>query len=237
MWVSQYAKDKSVVDIGCGHGYGSDFLSNGIAKTVLGIDTDLKAIEYARAHYARPNLSFRVVDVCSNESIGEFDVAISFEVLEHLVNVDAYLTFVRRCLNERGSFFLSTPNRLFAERVYVGGKSPNPLHVKEYTPTECLELLQRYFEVEGIFMEYGTTGLDETTVKDFHQIRKVPIPGLVKRLLPVGVKEWYLNKFSVRGPHNKRGRYREFAIEQVTTVSQLDRTKSTQLFRARHKYL
>src|SRR5881398_401803 len=51
------ARAKRVLDAGCGAGYGSAELAD-VAERVTGIDIAAEAMEYARAHYARPNLSF-----------------------------------------------------------------------------------------------------------------------------------------------------------------------------------
>src|ERR1039458_7500410 len=51
------ARGKRVLDAGCGAGYGSAELAD-VAESVTGIDIALVAVEYARAHYALPNLAF-----------------------------------------------------------------------------------------------------------------------------------------------------------------------------------
>ena len=52
------ARGKRVLDAGCGAGYGSAELAD-VAESVTGIDIAPEAVEYARAHYALPNLALR----------------------------------------------------------------------------------------------------------------------------------------------------------------------------------
>ena len=48
----QFIKDKNIIDIACGEGYGSNQLA-GVAKTVTGIDIDNETIENAKLKYKK----------------------------------------------------------------------------------------------------------------------------------------------------------------------------------------
>jgi len=65
-----------------------------------------------------------------------FDAVVSFEVFEHIENVEVYLAEVFRVLDEGGAFIVSTPN---VETYPMAGL--NPYHIKEYTISEVKELL------------------------------------------------------------------------------------------------
>ena len=222
LWVSDFARAKSVIDVGCGHGYGSDFLSN-MATSVLGIDSDLEAIEYAQLHYSRPNLSFKLADVESDQINGSFDVAVSFEVLEHLHHPEKYLNNVRSCLRSSGVFFLSTPNKLHSERSYIEGRSQNRYHVKEFYPQECRDLLSRYFKVESIFHEYANSGREERIAQAASRA-----PKILRKLVPYRLRLWYSDWFVA--PSTK-GAYDDYVIEKVDSAEQIDSSRPTQLYR------
>ena len=50
-------KNKSVLDYGCGTGYGSNILANYFA-TITGIDVDQHAVDFCEKTYSKNNLSF-----------------------------------------------------------------------------------------------------------------------------------------------------------------------------------
>lgn len=149
----KFAKDfvsgKSVSDIGCGEGYGSYYLS-GFAKEVKAIDYDKAVIDYARGKYVRSNLLFYATDIKGLVSVGnKFDIACSFQVIEHLSDAGGFLENIKHLLNPDGIFICSTPNKLDASP-----KSETPLnkfHIKEYLLDEFKELLKTYFKGVDIF--------------------------------------------------------------------------------------
>ncbi len=77
-FASQFASQKSILDIGCGEGYGSNLLAHS-AKEVLGIDYDPEVIDYARNKYLKENLNFSCLDVENLGSLTQkFDLICSF---------------------------------------------------------------------------------------------------------------------------------------------------------------
>lgn len=100
-----------MLDAGCGTGYGAHLLSQKCAH-VVGVDYSATAIAYARENFQRPNLEFAAMDCCNlTMSGGQFDVAISFEIFEHLESPQQYLAECLRVLRPGGRLLLSTPNR------------------------------------------------------------------------------------------------------------------------------
>ena len=136
-------KNKRVLDLACGEGYGSKLLASD-AASVVGIDIDANVISHASAKYARENLRFltgpiTAVPIQENHC---FDVIVCFEAIEHIENQDELLAETKRLLDPEGLLIVSTPNK----PIY-GEESPekNPFHVKELHFTEFEELLGRYF--------------------------------------------------------------------------------------------
>jgi SAM-dependent methyltransferase len=142
---------KRVIDLGCGEGYGS-FLLARTAASVVGLDIDAAAIAHARGRYGylRNNLSFiegsmTTVPVAETE---RFDVAVCFEVLEHIDDHERLLAEVRRLLTPGGVLVISTPNR----RVYSDKTGyRNPFHVKELYFDELEQLLRPRFREVRLF--------------------------------------------------------------------------------------
>ncbi len=131
-----------VADLGCGTGYGSVYLSK-IGCEVVGVDKNLEAVEYAKKHYGKwARFLKRDIEKLSLKD-KEFDVVCSFEVIEHLNNVKAFVKEAKRILKRGGFFILSTPN---ASVVSPGGGVASPYHTKEFRYGELLNLLRREFK-------------------------------------------------------------------------------------------
>lgn len=142
-----YSQDKDVLDIGTGLGHGASLLSQGVAKKVVGIDYSLTAIKEAQRRYIQPNLQFICHNMLNtpNSELGMFDVAIAYEIIEHLTpeSVHAFLSNIKQVLRVNGQVLLSTPNKLITSPN--SEKPNNPYHLKEYTPEEYERLLKKYF--------------------------------------------------------------------------------------------
>jgi ubiquinone/menaquinone biosynthesis C-methylase UbiE len=148
-FVSQCVADKTVLDVGCGTGYGTAILGQQ-AKRVTGIDYSPAAIRFARHRY--PQLDFRVMNAQDLRfSEGEFDFVFSSENFEHLTDQTAHLFEVRRVLRKGGICFIATPN----PEAFVGQKS-SPWHTKENTYEELVQLFRPVFS-EVVILENSLT--------------------------------------------------------------------------------
>jgi len=144
-----YCRGKKVLDVGCGEGYGSNYLAES-ASSVLGLDYNQDVINYARQKYKRNNLEFRVQRIEELGSLGEkFDCICSFQVIEHIKDAGAFLDNIKRLLGPGGIFICSTPNRLDASPN--SSKPHNKFHVREYLYLEFDALLEKYFGSRKIF--------------------------------------------------------------------------------------
>ena len=63
LFASQFVKNKRVIDLGCGPGYGSIIMSEHGATFVQGVDNSLETIRYAKELYGNKKTNFRVSDV------------------------------------------------------------------------------------------------------------------------------------------------------------------------------
>ena len=135
-------KNRRVLDLASGEGFGSNILSLE-ANKVFGVDISPEAIFHASHKYVRSNLQFIVgsateipLEDCS------VDAAVSFETIEHFADHEKFLHEIKRVLQPGGFLIISTPNKL----VYsdLTGYS-NPFHEKELYTSEFLEIVARYF--------------------------------------------------------------------------------------------
>lgn len=143
-FASKFIKNKIVLDVACGTGYGSYYLIKIGAKKVIGLDISSDAINYAKNIYKNQNLNFIQGDSINlpfhNKS---FDVITSFETIEHIKEYDKFLKECWRVLRNSGLFICSTPNKKISS---PHTKLPlNSFHVKEFFPEEFCEIINKYF--------------------------------------------------------------------------------------------
>jgi GT2 family glycosyltransferase/glycosyltransferase involved in cell wall biosynthesis/ubiquinone/menaquinone biosynthesis C-methylase UbiE len=98
-----------VADIGCGSGYGSHILARR-GFTVVGIDVDPMAIDFARRLPPSPGVSFELTDVLRMAEKGKlFDAAVLVEVLEHVEDPRAFFRDLLRLVKPGGAVALTLP--------------------------------------------------------------------------------------------------------------------------------
>jgi SAM-dependent methyltransferase len=131
---------RSVLDLGCGSGYGSRLLRAAGAR-VVSVDLDRLAAHCPPSARARgEQLPFRD---------RSFDAVVCFETLEHLADPGALVREVARVLERDGFALLSTPDR----SLYSGrAGNRNPYHLAELERPELSALLSESF---GAFALYG----------------------------------------------------------------------------------
>lgn len=148
LWARQLTTGRKVLDAGCGTGYGLELLAEGGASRVVGIDISEVAVDQASHATASDN----DVEVLRGDlrdlpfSDNEFDLAVCFEVIEHVEDPETVLDELARVLTPNGLLCVSTPNR----RVYPAG---NPFHVHEYEPEELAETLRRRFQYVTLYRQ------------------------------------------------------------------------------------
>lgn len=122
---------KKVLDVGCGHGHGTNILSKHF--DVIGIDKNRKAISEAKSLY--PHIRFVCLAAEKILNIEErFDAIICMESIEHFSNPKKFLLNSKRILKKDSYLFFSTPNR------EIFGNT-NPFH-NEFTFNEVRDLIE-----------------------------------------------------------------------------------------------
>jgi len=145
-----FCRDRDVLDVACGEGYGPAQLAQ-VARHVVGVEYAGATVRNAAANFPRPNLCFVQADARSLPlSDASVDVATSFETIEHFDRQEDFVTEVRRVLRPDGCFIVSTPDR----DVYSPPGSPaNPFHVREFDRGEFLDLLHRHFRYVSLIRQ------------------------------------------------------------------------------------
>lgn len=140
--VGPLARDKDVLDLACGEGYGAAQLAL-VARSVVGVDNDAPTIEAAAKRYVLPHLSFQVGS-CDSVPLPDasLDGVVSFETLEHHDRHDEMMCEVKRVLRPGGFLLISSPNRAAYSQQ---PDRQNPFHVRELSLAEFETLLRRHF--------------------------------------------------------------------------------------------
>jgi len=167
-----FVKGRSVLDLGCGIGHGTEMLS-GEAKKIVGVEIDSMKLNTAHLYFNKKNIDYIIADarfLPFKENM--FDTVISLEVIEHLIEHDKYLADIKKVLNPNGKAIISTPDK---EIIRLEGTVSNVAHVKELTHSEFKALLSRYFsrvEIHGQTRRRGVKGLSGIL---YHVVRRLDI--------------------------------------------------------------
>jgi SAM-dependent methyltransferase len=173
-FAAPYCAGKRVLDAGCGVGYGAAFLAEGAAH-VTGVDIDAESIAYAQERYAAPNVEFRTGDLRELAlEAASFDAVVSFEVVEHLREQEAFVDELARVLRPDGVLVLSTPNA-----AETNDAPDNPFHLRELSREDFEALLRERFEEVELY------GQRRRTTRRYDAAKRLDALGIRRRLGPL----------------------------------------------------
>jgi len=126
-FASKFVTSGRVLDCACGVGYGTAILSEAESnpESVLGVDIDPKAANYASQSYASDKVSFRQGDGCLLQDDQGFDTIVSLETVEHVPDPVALLTNFFNLLRPGGKLIASVP--------VTPSVDVNPYHLHDFT--------------------------------------------------------------------------------------------------------
>jgi SAM-dependent methyltransferase len=153
-YASRFLKsDGEVLDYGSGTGYGLHYLAQATTGRCIGVDKP-ESVAYASKRYPQANVSYVAADLNLPEArFGQFDLIVSFDVIEHVQDIDGYLANILAQLrNDQSVALISTPwsyrhNNLFPAH--------NPFHECELTNTEFFDRLDPFFTIDQILLTMG----------------------------------------------------------------------------------
>lgn len=162
-----FVKDKIVLDIASGEGYGSSILSK-TARQVIGVDIDKNAIENANHKYKADNLKY-LHGSADKMPIDDssIDVLVSFETIEHHDKHDEMFKEIKRVLKPNGILIMSSPDKKFYQSI----QKNNPFHIKELFLEEFEKLTKSYFKNVSVYFQNCINGSSVIgSVNDFNNI-------------------------------------------------------------------
>jgi SAM-dependent methyltransferase len=154
LYTQKYIKPGwTILDYGCGTGYGLHTLAQSTSALCVGVDKT-ESIAYAAQRYPAGNIQYQAGDLTDARTrYGPFDLIVSFDVIEHLTDIDAYLQNIAAQLrNDTSLAFISTP---WSYRRNNHWPAHNEYHTCELTLTEFFAYLDRYFRIEEITLALG----------------------------------------------------------------------------------
>ncbi|MEJ0017094.1 MAG: class I SAM-dependent methyltransferase [Acetobacteraceae bacterium] len=144
-----------VLDVASGEGYGAALLAQ-VARRVVGVEFSGATVRTAAANFPRDNLHFLQGDARALPlPDAAFDLAVSFETIEHFDRQDEFLREVRRVLRPGGSLIVSTPDR---DIYSPAGAGANPFHVRELSRSEFVALLHESFRHVQVIQQRALIG-------------------------------------------------------------------------------
>lgn len=180
-----FTADRRVLDYGCGSGYGSASIAGG-ARSVTGVDVSEEAIAYAKANHARRDLEFRVIAPSQPLPFetGSFQTVLSFQVIEHVSDPDAYLREVVRVLEPGGTLVMATPDR--RTRLLPMQRPWNRWHLVEYSEQSLSRQLLRHFPSVEMHTMGGTKAVLDIELRRTRRLKWLSLPFT----LPVMPERW-----------------------------------------------
>ena len=112
-------KKLKILDIGCGGGLLCEPLCK-LGASITGIDPSKNNIEVAKLHSKKMNLNIKYI-CCAPESLNiknEFDVILNLEVIEHVSNVDEFISNCSKLIKKQGIMFVATLNKNLKSYVF-----------------------------------------------------------------------------------------------------------------------
>ncbi len=126
---------KNVLDIGCGVGAKLNKLIYPVCKNIVGIDQKY-AIDFCKKKYSFGQWYFDDVENPVLELDKKFELIISSDVIEHLVDPDNLLNYIRKYADKDTFIILSTPERDLVRGKKSYGPPLNISHVREWNMIE-----------------------------------------------------------------------------------------------------
>ena len=249
---SEIVKNKTVLDIASGSGYGTKMLANH-ARFVYGVDVNSKAVEYSRQEFGASNIEYLVGDgqkiPLDDNSV---EVVTTFETIEHIKDYEKFLDEIVRVMRDDGVAVVSTPNDLeFAEG--------NHFHLHEFEYEELYNLLKKrfryidpYFQATSKFVAVGSSdffeeeGLKNITLQNMAKISKNKYlyfymvcsnKKITRRIKTLGaIGEHYSDRDLMQQRHNDKVRIMETDEKVNNLQREVNRLKSSRSYRLATRY-
>jgi 2-polyprenyl-3-methyl-5-hydroxy-6-metoxy-1,4-benzoquinol methylase len=185
----------NLLDIGCGEGRGLQYLRQNVSS-YTGIDKIQEVLDVLKQKY--PGDTFLQMNIPPFKGLADnsFDTAVSFQVIEHIEEDEAYVKEAHRVLKKNGHFIVSTPNIKMS-------LTRNPWHVREYTKDSLKALLLKYFssvECSGVYGDKEVMQYFEENKKGVQKFTRFDIFNLQYKL----PRKWLEVPYNIANRMNRK---------------------------------
>ena len=166
--------EDKILEIGCGIGTIVNQLSTQ-GYNIIGTDISNEAIAYGLEKYGEINLQVQPAEKLpfANES---FDIVLSFDLFEHIAEINKHVSEVCRVLCPGGYYLFQTPNKLsnvIFETLSHKSLKWRRVHPSLHTPGQLKRRLSRYgFEVNFVKMN----PINEFTINKIKKLGPIGYP-------------------------------------------------------------
>lgn len=138
-FAKSFVREKTVLDLACGVGYGSQMLAD-TAASVMGVDLSEEAILYAKERYHKEVISYHAcsyermraqIEECPDDG---FDVVVSLETIEHVPDPDDFLHHLVSWVRPGGLLVAAVPVTPTVDY--------NPFHLHDFTEKQWKAMIR-----------------------------------------------------------------------------------------------
>jgi len=169
----------TILEIGCGIGSVVAEL-NGEGYDITGTDISGEAITYGLNKYGDIKLQVQPAEILQFED-QTFDVVLSFDLFEHIAQVDRHISEVCRVLRKDGFYLFQTPNKYSSaifETLYHKSLKWRRTHPSLHTPGQLKRRLSEHgFQTQFVKMD----PVNEFTLSKLRK-KLGPISGIFKHI-------------------------------------------------------
>ena len=111
--VFEINESTSILEIGCGEGGNLKPFHDIGCRRIVGVDMSKGKIDNAKGFFAnypnKKNIEFILGDIYDIQDLGQFDIVITRDVLEHIHGQERFMNLIKNFLYPEGKIFLGFP--------------------------------------------------------------------------------------------------------------------------------
>lgn len=145
---------RSICDLGCGNGHITGRLAK-LGYQVTGVDASASGIQIARRAY--PQVEFVKALIDRELSLGQFDLVVSSDVIEHMYRPSDLLDAARALLKPGGQILLGTPYHGYLKNLVLAATGRMDAHFSALHDGGHI----KFFSVKTLSMLMKAHGLED----------------------------------------------------------------------------